>query len=483
MGNKQSKQDSIQEASTTAMPPPPAPGHPYPPRTNSIPKLDTDFLLQPPDESSIRRPWLQLNNLIDSHVQTFYTNIADIDIIAPREKIQEVLLVSGIVESTKDVDNLTELLYVPVHRKLGLRICIARAVLASIDFQNGSPEMTSLDRQVVELMSRFKTLRPERSPEEEAAIAHWRMITAFFLAPDSKHSRADLAGEIPCVNVLVNFLGLFKRHSDIANPEWAEQGTNNADQDWKGSIRTIAVHAIGIGEKLFYHPSTWTFRWCSHRKEQQREASQIVLFPALVEDVLSNSSKRRHNTIQAADISPAFVFSPNGTVIPAPEQQLDPIPAPASPSRSPSSTASRPASMGSGGGGGGGGSGGARCTPNQVISARSSRRSYFGEDSPQNHYVTVNGDTGYSTTIPPGSNVNIVVVPRRPSTSRTGSGTLVSPVVYDNRRPIVISHSPESHSRRSRRPHSASRVVYPGEDGQEYERVSRRDSANRYRTA
>ncbi|KAK0662089.1 hypothetical protein QBC41DRAFT_329911 [Cercophora samala] len=475
MGNKQSKSDSIQEAST-AMPPPPAPGHPS--RTNSIPKLDIDFLLQPPDESSIRRPWLQLNNLIDSHVQTFYTNITDIDIIAPREKIQEVLLVSGIAESTKDVESLTELLYVPEHRKLGLRICIARAVLASIDFQNGRPETTSLDGQIVNLMNRFKTLRPDRNPEEEAALAHWRMITAFFLAPESKHSRADSAGEIPCVDILVNFLGLFKRHSDIANPEWAEPGANaNTEQDWKGSIRTIAVQAIGIGEKLFCHPSTWTFRWCPHRKEQPREASHIVLFPALVEDALSTGSKRRHNTIQAADISPAFVFSPNGTVIPAPEQQPDSIPAPASPSRSQGSTSSRPPSISSGGGG----SAGPRYPSNQAAVTRSSRRNYYGEDGP-NHYVTVNGDIGYSTA-PSGADVNIVVLPRRPSAPRTGSGTLVSPVLYDTRRPIIISQSPESHSRRSRRPHSASRVLYPGEDGEDIERPSRRDSGNRYRTA
>ncbi|KAK4171396.1 hypothetical protein QBC36DRAFT_340047 [Triangularia setosa] len=486
MGNKQSKQDPIQEAST-AMPPPPTPGHPS--RTNSIPKLDTDFLLQPPDENSIRRPWLQLNNLIDSHVQTFYNNITNIEIIATREKIEEVLLVSGIVEGTKDVDNLTELLYVPEHRKLGLRICIARAVLASIDFQNGRHETTSLDRQVVQLMSRFKTLRPDRSPEEEAALAHWRMITAFFLAPESKHSRADSAGEIPCVNILINFLGLFKRHSDIAQPEEAEQGMHlNTDQDWEGSIRTIAVQAISIGEKIFCHPSTWTFRWCPHRKEAPREASQIVLFPALVEDVLSNSSnsgKRRHNTIQAADVSPGFVFSPNGTVIPAPEQQPDPLPAPASPSRSQGSTASRPASITSGGGNGG--SGGSRPSSNQISLVRSGRRSYYAPEVappfPESHYVSVYGDGTNSTAAISGADLNIVVLERRPSAPRTGSGgTLVAPVVYDARRPIiqVVSQSPDSHSRRSRRPHSASRM-YPGEDAEDLERPRRRDSANRYR--
>ncbi|KAK4205453.1 hypothetical protein QBC40DRAFT_162443 [Triangularia verruculosa] len=476
MGNKQSKQDSTQEATIT-MPPPPIPGHPS--RTDSIPKLDPDFLLQPPDESSIRRPWLQLNNLIDSHVQTFYSNVNDVDVISTREKIQEVLFVSGIVEGTKDVDNLTELLYVPEHRKLGLRISIARVVLASIDFQNGRHETTSLDKQVVRLMSRFKALRPDRSPEEEAALAHWRMITAFFLAPESKHSRADSSGDIPCVNVLINFLGLFKRHSDNARPRGSEQerDSTNSDEDWEGSIRTIAVQAIGIGEKLFCHPSTWTFRWCPHRREAPREASQIVLFPALVEDVLSSSTgRRRHNTIQAADISPAFVFSPDGMVIPAPEQQPDPIPVPVSPSRSQGSTSSRPPSVASGGGG----NIGSRHSSNQVIINRSGRRSYFDE-AHQDHYVTVNGDLAYAPVPTSGTDVNIVILPRRPSASRTGSGTLVAPVVYETRRPIIVSQSPESHLRRSRRPHSASRT-YPGEETDDMVRPRRRDSGNRFRS-
>ncbi|KAK0744676.1 hypothetical protein B0T21DRAFT_280738 [Apiosordaria backusii] len=487
MGNKQSKQDSLQEAST-AMPPPPTPGHPS--RTNSIPKLDTDFLLQPPDESSIKRPWLQLNNLIDSHVQTFYSNINDIDFVASREKIQEALRRSGIVEGTKEVDNLSELLYIAEHRKLGLRICIARAILASIDFQNGRYETTSLDSQVVELLSRFKTLRPDRSPEEEAALAHWRMITAFFLAPESKHSRADSAGEIPCVDILINFLGPFKRYSDAGRPEGLENATDgfNTDQDWEGSIRTIAVQAIGIGEKLFCHPSTWTFRWCPHRKEPPRElTTQIVLFPALVEDVLSSSSsssRRRHNTIQPADISPAFVFTPTGAIIPAPEQEPDPVAPPASPSRSQGSTASRPASIVSGGGSGG--SGGLRPSTNQVTLNRSTRRSYFEPDGPVqvhgNHYVSVYGDSMTPGATISGADVNIVVLPRRPSASRTGSGTLVSPVVYDTRRPIIISQSPDSHSRRSRRPHSASRVLYPGEDADDIGPPRRRDSANRNRS-
>jgi len=142
-----------------------------------------DFLIQPPDEASIKRPWMQLSNLIDSHVQAFYNGSGELGY--KRESIREDLHEFDIVHDARDIDELTELLYSTTHRKLGLRICIARAVLSSINFRS-HPRATSLDHEVVALTRRFHQLNPNPSPEEEAAISQWRIITAFFLLQDPR---------------------------------------------------------------------------------------------------------------------------------------------------------------------------------------------------------------------------------------------------------------------------------------------------------
>ncbi|GAB1316508.1 HNH nuclease domain-containing protein [Madurella fahalii] len=272
----------------------------------TIPKLDTDFLLQPPDETSIKRSWMQLSNLIDSHVQAFY-DVSD-RFNGFGDLIKEDLREYRVVKEQEEAEELTELLRTPRYRKLGLRICIARVVLSSIDF-HGHPKETSLDPQVVALLGRFTLLRPDRSPEEEAALSHWRMITAFFLAPGSRDLRDR---KPPCVDLLTEFLAVFRPRS----------GSEEDDQNWTGSLVTIVQKGIDVGEKLFCHPSTWLFDWhpksaCDEVQNQLRDIGPttrlprpIVLFPALTELVRPGDGdpKGGVNVVQAADIGPGLVF-------------------------------------------------------------------------------------------------------------------------------------------------------------------------------
>ncbi|KAI0905715.1 hypothetical protein F4823DRAFT_119471 [Ustulina deusta] len=290
----------------------------------TIPRLDTDFLLEPPDETSIKCSWIQLSNLIDAHVENFYNPSEYLGL--NRESIVSGLRICHIIREPREAEELAELLQIPRHRKLGLRVCIARAVLSSIDFY-GLPEDTSLDRNIVELLGRFNQLRPNPSPEEEAALSHWRMITAFFLAPGSKDLRE---ARLPYVDHLTRFLAKFRPASDISD-------TDVESRNWTGSLNVIAQQGIDVGEKLFCHPSPWFFKWhvestdghpfvnCRENPKQHtdeievstRGLSPIVLFPALVETLGGDGSrkKERFNVAQAADIGPGLLFL-QGEIIP-----------------------------------------------------------------------------------------------------------------------------------------------------------------------
>ncbi|KAJ2989640.1 hypothetical protein NUW58_g3370 [Xylaria curta] len=292
--------------------------------TVTIPRLDTDFLREPPDESSIKRSWIQLSNLIDAHVETFFNTNEHLGL--DHESIIHGLRLFHIVQAPREAEELAELLQTPRHRRLGLRVCIARVVLSSIDFY-GHPEETSLDAQVVQLLGRFNRLRPNPGPEEEAALAHWRMITAFFLEPGFRDLRERRP---PCVDRLTRFLTVFRPASDGSDTE-AE------DRNWTSSLNVIAQQSIEIGEKLFCHPSTWLFQWhidlvdghpivdCrditrKHKEDREtsiRGPSPIVLFPALVEPLTNDGGRKkgRVNVAQAADIGPGLVFL-KGEIVP-----------------------------------------------------------------------------------------------------------------------------------------------------------------------
>ncbi|TPX13393.1 uncharacterized protein E0L32_006123 [Thyridium curvatum] len=307
MGKYQSKSELPGESGTRSVQ---SPGN----LAVSIPKLDTDCLLQAPDESSIKRSWMQLSNLIDSHVQTFYD--AGVSLQNDRESIRKDLRRYRIVEEARELDELAELLYAPVYRKLGLRVCITRVMLSSIDFF-GHPRGTSLDRDVVILLNRFRQLRPNPSPEHEAALAHWRMITAFFLAPSSKDLRDD---EYPCVNLLVQFLSLFRLIPD-----------DDERAAWTASLVTIAHKSIDVGEKIFAHPSTWKFEWhpeasalppleifMEETSKSRKDTGvphydagppPIVLFPALIELPIGvGDTETPLNVVQIADLGPGMAL-------------------------------------------------------------------------------------------------------------------------------------------------------------------------------
>ncbi|GAW14131.1 hypothetical protein ANO14919_035250 [Xylariales sp. No.14919] len=300
MGKAQSKVERVPDASTK---PPQAASK------NSVTtrNLNTDYLLEPPDESSIKRSWTHLGSLIDSHVDHFYNNTVHLG--QRSESIKGSLKDSNIVQESGDIEELAELLETPEYRKLGLRVCIARAILSSIDFY-GYPEKTSLDPLVVELLRRFNRLRPSLNPEQEAALSHWRMITAFFLQPGSECLREN---SLPCLKLLTDFLAIFRPAPD--------SGLDG--RDWAGSLRTIAQQGIEVGEKLFCHPSNWLFEWHlelddAHPPTRLHETttkeikkpSLIVLFPALIEPLggYGGLKKQRVNVVQAADTAPGLVF-------------------------------------------------------------------------------------------------------------------------------------------------------------------------------
>ena len=297
---------------------------------NAMPKVDMDFMIQPPDEASIKRPWMQLSNLIDSHVQAFYDG--NEKLVYRRESIREDLHEFQIVQNSWEVDELTELLHDARYRKLGLRVCIARVLLLSIDF-TGNSETTSLDPDVVALMRRFQQLNPNPTPgglscdvpprfdshsltnipEETAALSTWRIITASFLAPGSRNLTETT---LHCEKLLAEFLSVFRSRTDSS-----EQN----ELDWRGSIRTIVRQGVDVGEKLFCHPSTWNFDWNGppldvgqqgpfatdpSQYAAQIPARTIIIFPALVEFGIQTDGGKRPpaSVVQPADVGCGLVF-------------------------------------------------------------------------------------------------------------------------------------------------------------------------------
>ncbi|KAK4223935.1 hypothetical protein QBC38DRAFT_512066 [Podospora fimiseda] len=273
-----------------------------------------DFMIQPPDDNSIKRPWMQLSNLIDSHVQAFY--VASEGLGYKRESLREDLQEFRIAQDPRDIDEITELLHSTKYRKLGLRICIARAVLSSIDF-SGHPRETSLDRDVVALMRRFHQLHPNPSPEEEMGLSQWRMITASFLASGPGDMRDR---RFPCEGLLIDFLSLFRRGPGF-DPQIQD------DENWRGSIRTIVVQGIEVGEKLFSHPATWAFAWHttpvavltstfngletdSSFGDRRTGATLITIFPGLIQAPLRDGSDESSEPtiVQAGDTGCGLAF-------------------------------------------------------------------------------------------------------------------------------------------------------------------------------
>lgn len=116
-----------------------------------------DSLLTPPDDTSVRQTWTILRSAIDSHARRFYHTDS---IYHSREQIRESIHEAGVVDDAQEAEDLATLLHSPRHRRMGLRICIARVMVSSIDFYS-HPDETSLDPAVVELMRRFDELRPE----------------------------------------------------------------------------------------------------------------------------------------------------------------------------------------------------------------------------------------------------------------------------------------------------------------------------------
>ncbi|KAL8397199.1 hypothetical protein RB594_004061 [Gaeumannomyces avenae] len=301
-----------------------------------------DKLLQPPDDDSVRQTWIILRSAIDAHARRFYHCDR---VCQSRELVRESLRAAGVVgaataDAAQEAEDLSTLLHSPRHRRLGLRICIVRVMVASIDLC-GHPDDTSLEPAVVELMRKFESLRPaaaaaaaaasssssaagsgsdEKSPppptgpgkEEEAALAAWRMITAFFLQPAAQELRA---GRQPCVDALEKVLLIFARRPD-----------DDRDARLAGLV-CVAGRAIELGEKIFCHAARWRFEWKPppEELEEKKMAEEggrrsIVVFPALLRSDEEGTKERggiKYIIIKRKAVSAGSFFD-----VPVPVRQM-----------------------------------------------------------------------------------------------------------------------------------------------------------------
>ncbi|KAL8365402.1 hypothetical protein RB595_004281 [Gaeumannomyces hyphopodioides] len=283
-----------------------------------------DKLLQPPDDDSVRQTWIILRSAIDAHARRFYHCDR---VCQSRELVRESLRAAGVVADAQEAEDLSTLLHSPRHRRLGLRICIARVMVASIDLC-GHPDDTSLEPAVVELLRKFESLRPaaaaaaatggeeqQQQPtpgkEEEAALAAWRMITAFFLQPAAQEPRA---GRQPCVDVLERVLLVFARRPD-----------DDKDARLAGLV-CVAGRAIELGEKIFCHAARWRFEWkpppeeLEERLAEEGSRRSIVVFPALLRSDEEGTKERgglKYIIIKRKAVSAGSFFD-----VPVPVRQM-----------------------------------------------------------------------------------------------------------------------------------------------------------------
>ncbi|KUJ22736.1 uncharacterized protein LY89DRAFT_777788 [Mollisia scopiformis] len=299
---------------TTSQTPPPSTIQMPPPIPN-IPNFE-DYLLQPADDGTLRKAWILLDGLIDSHVKEFYQSdqtTGTVDSIA--KDIDECDVVTGAAR----IQDLAEFMYWPQYRQLGLRICMARILLSSIDL-HGPWEDTSLPVQVVKLLGKFQVVHPTANAVDDVALAKWRMLTAFLLSPTAKaNSKEPRTQEYyPCVDALDEVLGRFTKKV---------QNQSEFNENRLRSLYKLASHTASFGEKLFGHPSTWIFQWTTQSTpHQSRNASQdsdpgtptapeeekddIVLFPALLRSdapAKAGKQKGRPVVVQPADVGSGFV--------------------------------------------------------------------------------------------------------------------------------------------------------------------------------
>lgn len=282
--------------------------HPVAPKPVGLALPDvTDFLLQPQPDKSIRESWIILRGMIESHVNGFYVT-GPLSLKANDLSIQ-IYQSYNIINNQQEAERLAALMCCPIYRQVGMRICVARVLLASTNFYGDFLE-TALDRGTVQMMSRFRELNPQMSPgkvllrqdasrvrwliltyrkENKDALASWRMITAFFL----QRSTRDHTATKDCVQTLLEILEPFT--SDCSQ-EKAEAH--------RGSLQDLCLQAVEIAESLFSHPSEWTMEWRAPSSGVQQtvdEEPPIIVFPALY-----RSSKRRErlHLIQEASVIP-----------------------------------------------------------------------------------------------------------------------------------------------------------------------------------
>lgn len=150
---------------TPSQTPPSVPASMPPPAILNVPNFE-DYLLQPADDGMIRHDWTLLNSLIASHVKEFYQTE---EVTSSVENIAMDIDEHEVVTGADRIRDLSTLLYWPQYRNLGLRICVARILLSSIDFY-GYCDETSLPAEIVALLRRFQEVHPPSNAGKQSKI-------------------------------------------------------------------------------------------------------------------------------------------------------------------------------------------------------------------------------------------------------------------------------------------------------------------------
>ncbi|KAL2284654.1 hypothetical protein FJTKL_08752 [Diaporthe vaccinii] len=223
-----------------------------------------DFLLQPPPDKSIRQSWTVLQGMIESHVDSFY-NTGPVQ-VNPAALANNIYQSSSIFATQREAERLAGLLCSESLRKLGIQKYIATILLADIDFF-GDPSKTALDKGAVEMLGRFKDLKSKMSPEEEEALAYWRMVTAFFL----QRSKGDVSSSTHFIQTCRELLEPFTEPQQKIETR-------------VGSLQALCQQAREVADSLFCHPSEWVMQWHAPPIVGQQESEGndlITVFPAL----------------------------------------------------------------------------------------------------------------------------------------------------------------------------------------------------------
>lgn len=248
----------------------------------------TDMTLERADDSQIKKSMMDMNELINQHVENHYHNQSFSGSQADLER--ELMRCGFNGASDLSAGFMTSVLINPRTRAAGVRRLIAYVIIRHS--QPSAEESVLLLPGSIAGVSRAMLQVKRRAGEEqgklcnlvamqkvtnvslsafEASLSKWRQLTAFLL--ESPNHRDTMHADAHLHSAVLQNVALLNQ----ALTPFINRGAE-AQQRQSDNLASIILEGASAGLLLFAQPSSWVFGWTA-------EKNVLVAFPSIAEEV------------------------------------------------------------------------------------------------------------------------------------------------------------------------------------------------------